>query len=549
MHNNPRNYLLVRVVAGLLLVSCADAQEKLGSPAASVSALSSNAVLLPRTPARADAEALCQIGVALLDSGQDFRKAQQQLMQAAQADPTYAEPLVYLGVLAQSEDLHQKAAEWFEKYLKLDPSSQRSVEVRLRLKQSGEIIQLTSTPQGKAEYALVKGLARAKRLRDQGKLDDSLNGVDKLASEFPQRFEPRVLAATIQLRQQRYDDASASLKSALAVCPAERQPELERIAKIIQEEKLRAAGMAEGRKKLDQEDNAGAAAAFREVLNARPEDPEAGFALAGILSQSGDYVGALAVLQELSRSSERTVADQAAMRMIQIRPLAQAPSIGGKRLTQLPGGAAYLKVREALKAGDTNAALAASDQAVRALDPDPACAAYFVLQGDLLAAGGDVARAQAAFDRAAEIDPASASAQSRVASMALRQGDLPKAAGCFGLASQNAATPCEAALFRLKEAMTAARNGNTSDALGLLDDKVLDALKSQPALRGVALSCRARWREQSGQPEAQADLAHSQAESHSPWTAWRLAQTQAPPDHSKPAAKGRPKVDMSIFDK
>jgi hypothetical protein len=79
-----------------------------------------------------------------------------------------------------------------------------------------------------------------------------------------------------------------------------------------------------------------------------------------------------------------------------------------------------------------------------------------------------------------------------------------------------------------------------------LPPEVRADIKADPVLHGIALSCRAAWRVQTGLPGAQTALA--QADFPSPWTALSLAHLQAPADSAKPSDAHRPKVGMSIFD-
>ncbi len=530
-------------VLAALACSCLAASAQQTAPPPDVGATNTPV----RTAALAEAEAISQLATAAFKATGDRVKARTEWEHALQVDLDCHGPCYNLAILAEMEDRYADAVSWYERFLKLEPASKASVNARVHLTEARRVVEQLSTPAGREDYAVTRGVAEVRELRDDGRMDEALAASAKLSREWPKRFEPHLLAATIHLGREQIEPSQTELRAALELCPEDRKEDVKTLLAEIEARQRFQAAMQSGRAKLEHNDTNGAAVDFRAVWQSRTGDPEAGFALAGVLSQNGNLTEAYAILQTLARSPKREVAEQAVLNARQLRPLAE----GNQTLARMKGGGAYLAAVEHWKSGDLAGADAGAGQAIQALQLEPAYSSFFALRAELRAAAGDAASAERDFLRASELNPASVQPQVGLAALASRQGDWIKAAGYFGLAAGSQPSSPESARLRLRQAIALARSGSPAEGLALLDDRLMASLSPSNAkmTRTMIYSWRARLRELAGMTDVQKELAQAQEAMPSPWLAWRLTQsdTAQKQKDAQPKSSARPIIDMSIL--
>lgn len=296
----------VLVIALAFCSSCA-----LSAPNSTlVSAPGKTAAVVAGVPV--SAQSILDLTLRRFAKDHDVSTAREGLLKAASADPKYALPCYYLGLLAESDENWADAIKWLEQFVSLEnPNSQKCLQAKSDLDSVRKFQEMDATPEGKKRRQYDIRMQRGQACAGAGMLKLAISEAAKAAEIDSSRWESYALAASILSSQKGYAQAAEFLKKALDRAPDAKKGTLQAALDGCAKEQQYADLMKSGAGATATGDNAKAAEDLNKALALFPDRASAKLALATMWVLGGEYEKANEILISLRGSSDPAVAKQA----------------------------------------------------------------------------------------------------------------------------------------------------------------------------------------------------------------------------------------------
>lgn len=153
---------------------------------------------------------------------------------AVAAEPNYALPIFYLGVLAEADENWSEAQTQFQRFVALEKNTDLTVKAQHELQKLPGLIKQDSTPSGKLNREYREHLAFAAMLQKERFAKEALLESAAAAKLVPSRWEAYAVASSIMLSQGQVDQANHFLRLAKQHAPASATAKLDSLAAAIQ---------------------------------------------------------------------------------------------------------------------------------------------------------------------------------------------------------------------------------------------------------------------------------------------------------------------------
>jgi tetratricopeptide (TPR) repeat protein len=151
------------------------------------------------------------------------------------AEPNYALPVFYLGVLDEADENWSAAEADFRRFLALEKDSDLTAKAQGELEKLPRLIKEDSSPSGKVNRQYRQHLAFAGLLQKQGFAKEAFLEAAEATKLAPERWEAYATASTILLSQKQFDQADHFLSMAKKRVPASEAAKLNRLETLIRE--------------------------------------------------------------------------------------------------------------------------------------------------------------------------------------------------------------------------------------------------------------------------------------------------------------------------
>ena len=151
------------------------------------------------------------------------------------AEPNYALPVFYMGVLDEADENWSAAEADFRRFLALEKDSDLAAKAQGELAKLPGLIKEDSSASGKVSRQYRQHLAFAALLQEQGFAKEAFLETAEATKLAPGRWEAYATASTIFLSQKQFDQAEHFLLMAKVRVPASEAPKLQRLESLIEE--------------------------------------------------------------------------------------------------------------------------------------------------------------------------------------------------------------------------------------------------------------------------------------------------------------------------
>jgi tetratricopeptide (TPR) repeat protein len=178
-----------------------------------------SAVCQPPQPVSPDAHAKFESALQRFGIDHDRVALRKECTQTISADPTYALPIFYLGVLDEADEKWLLAQRHFNQFLSIEKDSELSNKGRQELKKLPLLIKEDSTPLGKLDRQYRQRLGYADLLQRRGFSKEAFLEAAEAVKLRPERWEAYAVASSIMLSQKLLAQASHFLELARSHLP------------------------------------------------------------------------------------------------------------------------------------------------------------------------------------------------------------------------------------------------------------------------------------------------------------------------------------------